>query len=114
MKIANNPNSHFLVNIDYNEVLGHTAIGELNSVYRETAPLKEFWVACIDYSYENDVVILADMSVASSQIWRAPRTKVFRGIKEAETLADSVTQGKVKASEPIDADTGTDDTKTPF
>ena len=34
--------------------------------------------------------------------------------KEAETLADSVTQGKVKASEPIDADTGTDDTKTPF
>jgi len=33
---------------------------------------------------------------------------------EAETLADSVTQGKVKASEPIDADTGTDDTKTPF
>ena len=34
--------------------------------------------------------------------------------REAETLADSVTQGKVKASEPIDADTGTDDTKTPF
>tara|TARA_R100001129_G_scaffold120209_1_gene83381 strand:- start:1367 stop:2140 length:774 start_codon:yes stop_codon:yes gene_type:complete len=34
--------------------------------------------------------------------------------KEAETLADSVTQGKVKASEPINADTSTDDTKTPF
>ena len=26
------------------------------------------------------------MSVASSQIWRAPRSNVFRGIKEAETV----------------------------
>ena len=86
LKIANNPNAHLLVNIDYNDVLGHTAIGEISNTYRETAPLTEFWVACIDYSYETDVVILADMSVASSQIWRAPRSKVFRGIKEAETV----------------------------
>ncbi len=86
LKIANNPNAHILVNIDYNNVLGHTAIVETSSTYRETAPLKEFWVACIDYSYETDVVILADMSVASSQIWRAPRSKVFRGIKEAKTV----------------------------
>ena len=102
LKIANNPNSHFLVNIDYNEVLGHTAIGELNSVYRETAPLKEFWVACIDYSYENDVVILADMSVASSQIWRAPRTKVFRGIKEAETLGLVLLEKANPAENPLE------------
>ena len=47
------------MNIDYNEVLGHKAVGESNNQYRETAPLKEFWVACIDYLYENDVVILA-------------------------------------------------------
>ena len=85
LKIANNANAHFLVNIDYNEVLGHKAVGESNNQYRETAPLKEFWVACIDYLYENDVVILADMSPASSQIWRAPRSKVFRGLQEKST-----------------------------
>ncbi|MBH68408.1 MAG: hypothetical protein CMM58_08650 [Rhodospirillaceae bacterium] len=86
LDIANNPKAHFLVNIDYNEVVGHDAIGELSSAYRETAHLKEFWVACIDYLYETDVVILADMSAASSQIWRAPRSKLYRGIQEKETL----------------------------
>ena len=67
LDIANNRKAHFLVNIDYNEVVGHDAIGELSSAYRETAHLKEFWVACIDYLYETDVVILADMSAASSR-----------------------------------------------
>ena len=43
LKIANDTNAHFLVNIDYNEVLGHKAVGESNNPYRETAPLKEFW-----------------------------------------------------------------------
>ena len=85
LNIANNTEAHFLINIDYNKVLGHKAIGESNNQYRETAPLKEFWVACIDYLYESDVVILADMSPASSQIWRAPRAKVFRGIQEMDT-----------------------------
>jgi gamma-glutamylcyclotransferase (GGCT)/AIG2-like uncharacterized protein YtfP/glutaredoxin-related protein/3-polyprenyl-4-hydroxybenzoate decarboxylase len=85
LSIANDPKSILLINIDYNEVLGYSAIGNKNSHYRETAPLEEFWAVCIDYIYEQDVVILADMSPASSQIWRAPRAKVFRGLRENET-----------------------------
>ena len=65
-------------------------------------PLKNFGAACIDYSYENDVVILADMSVASSQIWRAPRTKSFQRNKRSRNFLGFALEKANLAENPLE------------
>ena len=87
LSIATNPSAHFMINIDYNEVMGYEAIHSAASAYSETPLLKEFWVIVVDYLYESDVVILADMSSATSQIWRAPRASIFNGMHEKQAPA---------------------------
>ena len=84
LSIANRPDAYLIINIYYNEVMGYTAISDAPNQFRETAYLREFWCICVDYLFESDVVILADMSPATSQIWRAPRAKVFAGLQEKQ------------------------------
>jgi phosphopantothenoylcysteine synthetase/decarboxylase/gamma-glutamylcyclotransferase (GGCT)/AIG2-like uncharacterized protein YtfP/glutaredoxin-related protein len=82
LTIAKNPKAYLMVNIDYNSVIGFSSIHSAPNQYRETPLLKEYWCVCVDYLFESDTVILADMNSATSQVWRAPRENLFRGLKE--------------------------------
>jgi len=73
---------HLMVNIDLNAVLGHEAVAVPESAYVETALLQEFWCLCIAYDADTDYVTLVDMSPATSQVWQAPRSHLFRGLRE--------------------------------
>jgi hypothetical protein len=91
-----------MINIDLNEVLGHEAIAEPPTVYRETALLHEFWCLCIAYDAETDYVTLVDMSPATSQVWQAPRNHLFRGLREKLNPAMVILQKREVPLDPGD------------
>jgi 3-polyprenyl-4-hydroxybenzoate decarboxylase/gamma-glutamylcyclotransferase (GGCT)/AIG2-like uncharacterized protein YtfP len=95
---------HLLVNIDLNAVLGHEAVAVPDSGFVETALLKEFWCICIGYDEATDRVTLVDMSPATSQVWQAPRSHLFRGLREKANPAMVVLQKREVPLDPGDVD----------
>lgn len=93
---------HLLINIDLNAVLGHEAVATPDSRYVETALLKEFWCICIGYDAATDRVTLVDMSPATSQVWQAPRSHVFRGLRDSANPAMVVLQKSEVPPDPAD------------
>jgi gamma-glutamylcyclotransferase (GGCT)/AIG2-like uncharacterized protein YtfP/glutaredoxin-related protein/3-polyprenyl-4-hydroxybenzoate decarboxylase len=87
LKLANEDDLHLLVNINFNEVLGYTAISAADNAMKETPLLKEFWCICLDYDTITDIVTMADMSPATSQVWQAPLDNLFRGLRENDQPA---------------------------
>lgn len=93
---------HLLVNIDINAVLGHETVAVPESAYVETALLKEFWCICIAYDARSDRVTLVDMSPATSQVWQAPRQRVFDALVERENPALVMLQKHEAPADPGD------------
>lgn len=112
LKLGNEEVSHLLVNIDFNKVLGYTAISAPENELRETPLLKEFWCICLDYDSMTDIVTMADMSAATSQVWQAPLNNLFRGLREndrpavlslgrSQALEGAIDVGQVVHSKPV-------------
>ncbi|MCA0873989.1 gamma-glutamylcyclotransferase [Seohaeicola saemankumensis] len=93
---------HLMINIDLNRVLGFEAIKPPENVYRETALLEEFWCLCIAFDEESDLVTVVDMSPATSQVWQAPQSHLFRGLRDIDDPAMLVLEERAVAKDPTD------------
>jgi gamma-glutamylcyclotransferase (GGCT)/AIG2-like uncharacterized protein YtfP/glutaredoxin-related protein/3-polyprenyl-4-hydroxybenzoate decarboxylase len=111
-KLGSEDGLHLLVNINFNEVLGYTAIHAADNAMKETPLLKEFWCICLDYDSISDIVTMADMSPATSQVWQAPLNNLFRGLRENDqpavlclarnhTLENVIDVGQLVQSKPV-------------
>lgn len=101
--LIDNDGRHLMINIDLNRVLGVEAIKAPDNAFRETALLEEFWCLCIDYDAATDMVTLVDMSPATSQVWQAPRTQFFRGLRKVDDPAMLVIEKRSSTDVPNDA-----------
>ncbi len=93
---------HLMINIDFNRVLGFEVIAPPPNVYRETALLEEFWCLCVGYDEKEDLVTVVDMSPATSQVWQAPRSHIFRGLRDLKNPAMLVIEEREPHVDPSD------------
>nr|WP_255733393.1 flavoprotein [Ruegeria sp. Ofav3-42] len=93
---------HLMINIDFNKVLGSKVIRPPAYAYRETALLEEFWCLCIAYDDETELVTVVDMSPATSQVWQAPRSHIFRGLRDLKDPALLVIEEQEPPEDPSD------------
>ncbi len=100
--LADGPARHLMVNIDLNAVLGFEAVALPHSDFVETALLQEFWCLCTGYDADTDVVTLVDMSPATSQVWQAPRARLFGGLREKVNPSMVVLQRREVPKDPGD------------
>ena len=59
-----------IVNIDMNALMGGPCIEWPNAQFSETAVIKQFWCACIDYQSNSRLATLLDSTISTSLAWK--------------------------------------------
>lgn len=79
--------SLMILNIDINKLMAGPAVELPNAQFTETAVLKQFWCACIDFDAASQMATITDSTVSTSLVWHCKTERIFEALDNTEDPA---------------------------